>query len=283
MQKLVMFDLDGTLLSSGMSGKKALDKAMQNLYGKTPEYDLTILNGNTDSKNFAAVFEITVGRKIKPAELAALKTEYLRCLPAEVKTCVSAGSHKLIKGIVKFLDFLQKQKNVYLALGTGNFRSAAFIKLKPCGLEKYFQTGGFGEDSANRTQMLARGVKHAEKHFKTKFAPEQVFIIGDTHKDVIAAKENGFHSGVVVGSDYSDKRRLTRAAAELEMPDFTDIKTWCVWLDIKADPKGVKRGSYIMPASAIEHVFFSRTGIDEDRLKRFRIKKYENLPTGKIF
>jgi len=283
MLKLILFDLDGTLLSSGMSGKTALDRAIKNLYGKTPEYDLTVLNGNTDSKNFAKIFEITVGRKIKPAELAALKAEYLRCLPAEVKTCVLAGTHKIIKGVVKFLDALRAQKDVRLALGTGNFRDAAFIKLKPCGLEKYFETGGFGEDSSNRAKMLAAGVKHAEKFFKTKFAPENIFVIGDTHKDVIAAKENGYHSGVVTGSAYSDKERLTRAAAELEMPDFTDVKTWLVWLDIKADPKGVKRGSYILPASAIEHVFYSRTGIDEDRLKRFRIKKYEKLPTGKIF
>ena len=55
-----------------------------------------------------------------------------------------------------------------------------------------------------------------------------------------------------------------------------------VWLGLKADPKGVKRGRYIMPASAIEHVFFSRTGIDEDRLKMLRIKKYEDLSSGTI-
>ena len=53
-------------------------------------------------------------------------------------------------------------------------------------------------------------------------------------------------------------------------------------MGLKTDPKGVKRGSYIMPASAIEHVFFSRTGIDEDRLKMLRIKKYSDLESGTI-
>ena len=55
-----------------------------------------------------------------------------------------------------------------------------------------------------------------------------------------------------------------------------------MWLQLKDDPKGVEKGSYIMPASAIEHVFFSRTGIDEQRLKMFRIKKYSDLESGKL-
>ena len=81
-----------------------------------------------------------------------------------------------------------------------------------------------------------------------------------------------------------EKEQAKRDAelAELEAKNFNDITTFCVWLGIKTDPKGVKRGSYIMPASAIEHVFFSRTGIDEDRLKMLRIKKYSDLESGTI-
>ncbi len=280
--KLVLFDLDGTLLSTGEAGKFALDKAIENLYGKKPQYGIELLLGNTDTKNFHLVFEHVFGRKIKGAEFEKLKKEYLRVLPGEVAKEIKNKKYKLVKGIEKFLAALSKNKNVCIGLGTGNIEEAAYIKLKPSKLDKYFKTGGFGTDAHVRAEMLAAGVKRAEKFFKTTFKPEDVFIIGDTHKDIVAAKENGYHSAVV-RTWHTDLKTLTRAAAELEEDDFTDLSTWSVWLGEEVDPKGVKRGNYIMPASAIEHVFFSRTGIDEDRLKMFRIKKYENLPSGKLF
>ena len=131
--------------------------------------------------------------------------------------------------------------------------------------------------------MLAIAVKNASKKYKYNFKPEEVFIIGDTHHDIMAAKANGYHSAVVTESSLADKEKLLRAAAELEAKDFTDIKLWFMWLGLTADPKGIKKGSYIMPASAIEHVFFSRTGIDEESLKKFRIKKYEDLESGTLW
>ncbi|WP_428897753.1 Phosphoglycolate phosphatase [Parelusimicrobium proximum] len=282
MSKLVLFDLDGTLVHTGMCGKLGLDKAIENLYGVKPEYPLEILIGNTDHANFELVFKHVFKRNIKPAELKKLKAEYLKVLPAEVAKEVKSKKYTLIKGIEKFLKALEKQKDVYIALGTGNWEEAAFIKLGPSKLVKYFKTGGFACDSADRAKMLAAGVKKAEKYFKTKFEPSDVFVIGDTHKDIVAAKANGYHSAVVLDG-YGDKKIILRAAAELEMPDFTDIDMWFVWMDINEDPKGVKRGRYLFPSSAIEHVFFSRTGIDEDRLKMFRVKKYSDLPSGKLF
>lgn len=280
--KLVLFDLDGTLVSTGEVGKSGLDRAIENLFGKKPKYPFDLIVGNTDVKNFYTVFEHVFGRKIKEKEFEALKKEYLKVLPAEVEKEVKKKGYKVVKGAAKLLETLSKNKNIRLALGTGNIEEAAFIKLAPSGLDKYFKVGGWGTDSQNRAEMLRAGVKRAEKFFKTKFKAEDVFVIGDTHKDVVAAKENGYHTAVV-RTWHSDAKLLNRAAAELDEKDFSDIENWLLWLNEKTDPKGVKRGSYIMPASAIEHVFFSRTGIDEDRLKMLRIKKYEDLPSGKIF
>ena len=176
---------------------------------------------------------------------------------------------------------LSKDKDVILGLGTGNLEEGAKIKLEPSKLGSYFSVGGYGEDGHTREEMLQAAVKRAEKKFKTKLEPDQVYVIGDTHRDICAAKNCGFHNAVLTNG-FGDAQKIQRAAAELETKDFNDITTFCVWLGLKTDPKGVKRGSYIMPASAIEHVFFSRTGIDEDRLKMLRIKKYSDLESGTI-
>ncbi len=282
MKKLVLFDLDGTLVNAGGSGRTALKKAMAELYGATPEFDHSLISGRTDLDNFSIVYAlIKKGKKPSAAEMKKMKAKYLEILPAEVHAAVRSKKYDLVSGIEKFLKLLSKERDIILGLGTGNLEEGAKIKLQPSQLLSYFSVGGYGEDGHTREEMLQAAVKRAEKKFKTRIEPENVYVIGDTHRDICAAKNCGFHSAVLTNG-FGEAQKIQRAAAELEAKNFNDITTFCVWLGIKTDPKGVKRGSYIMPASAIEHVFFSRTGIDEDRLKMLRIKKYSDLESGTI-
>ena len=281
MKKLILFDLDGTLVYTGAAGRKALIKAMTALYGKEPKFEHSLISGRTDMDNFTLVYELIKGKKPTKTEVKKIHAKYLEFLPEEVKKSVKAKQYKFVTGIKKLLAQLAKEKNIVLGLGTGNIEEGAKIKLEPSGFLKYFTCGGYGEDGHTREEMLQAAVKRAEKKFKTKFTPEQVYVVGDTHRDVLAAKVCGFHSAAVK-CGFGDPKLLQRAASELELKNFNDIKTFYVWLGLNTDPKGVKRGIYISPASAIEHVFFSRTGIDEDRLKMLKIKKYEDLPSGTI-
>ena len=282
MKKLVLFDLDGTLVNAGGAGRTSLRKAIKELYGVEPEFDHSLISGRTDLDNFSIVYSlIKKGKKPTAAEMKKMKAKYLEILPTEVHAVVRCKKYDLIPGVEKFLKMLAKDKDVILGLGTGNLEEGSKIKLEPSKLASYFTVGGYGEDGQTREEMLQAAVKRAEKKFKTKLEPDQVYVIGDTHRDICAAKNCGFHSAVLTNG-FGDAQKIQRAAAELETKDFNDLTTFCVWLGLKTDPKGVKRGSYIMPASAIEHVFFSRTGIDEDRLKMLRIKKYSDLESGTI-
>lgn len=281
MKKLVLFDLDGTLVNTGSTGRKALTKAMTKLYGKTPVFDHSLISGRTDTENFELVYQLIKEKKPTKTEVTKIREMYLQLLPLELKKSCKEKHYKLVTGVKKLLAKLSKEKDIILGLGTGNIERGAILKLEPSGLLPYFLIGGYGEDGRTREQMLQTAVKRAEKKFKTKLAPSQVYIVGDTHRDILAAKNCGFHSAAIT-SGFGDPKLLQRAAAELEVKNFNDIKTFYVWLGLDTDPKGIKRGIYISPASAIEHVFFSRTGIDEDRLKMLRIKKYEDLPSGTI-
>lgn len=281
--KLVLFDIDGTILNTGASGVKTLNKVIYEKYGKEPCYEVKEIVGRPDKYNFAYIYKSTFNKKPTAKNLQDLLKAYLAALPGEIKEQIKNKKYRTITGIENFLKELSKHKDIVLGLATGNSEEAARIKLEPAGLNKYFNVGGFGWCASNRAKMLAEGVKNASKKYKYNFKPEEVFIIGDTHHDVAAAKENGYHSAVVLEASLADKEKLMRAAAELEAKDFTDINLWYMWLGLTPDPKGVKKGSYIMPASAIEHVFFSRTGIDEESLKKFRIKKYEDLESGTLW
>ncbi len=283
--KLILFDIDGTLMNSGGLGLKALKRAMVKLYGKDPKIEDKDLSGRTDLYNFSQVYKDLTGKKATAKEIKKITETYLAELPKEIIAAKKAGKLKLMPGIKEFLEILKKYPQVKIALATGNTPQSAEIKLKSVGIDKYFAYtyGGFGLVTENRAELLAHGVKTCEKHFKTKFTPNDVFVIGDTHRDVLAAKENGYHSAVVLEGAMADKPKLLRAAAELEAKNFKDVELFLMWLVLKADPKGIKKGAYITPATAIEHVFFSRTGIDEDRLKMFKIKKYSDLESGKIW
>ncbi|MCQ2410905.1 MAG: HAD hydrolase-like protein [Elusimicrobiaceae bacterium] len=283
MKKLVLFDLDGTLVDAGGCGRRALVRAMKELYKTEPKFEHALISGRTDLDNFSIVYGlIKKGKKPTAAELKKMKAKYLELLPQEVRVSLRNKKYNLARGIKKFLETLHKNKDFIVGLGTGNLEQGAKIKLEPSGLETFFSVGGYGEDGHSREDMLKAAVKRAEKKFKTKLLPENVFVIGDTHRDIVAAKNCGFHSAVLT-TGFGEAQKIQRAAAELEAKDFVkDFSLFCVWLGLKTDPKGVKRGRYIMPATAIEHVFFSRTGIDEDRLKMLRIKKYEDLESGTI-
>ncbi|MDR0645827.1 MAG: HAD hydrolase-like protein [Elusimicrobiota bacterium] len=280
--KLVLFDLDGTLINAGLCGVYSLNKAVEILYGVKPACNAGPLVGNTDLRNFKYIHKEIFKKNPAPAKFAAIKKKYLELLNVEVAALIKNKKYKPLRGLERFLKTLQKYKDIKLALATGNFEKAAEIKLTPLGLDKYFPAGGFGDNAAERVSMLKLAVKNSEKFFKTQFKGCDVFVIGDTHIDVAAAKELGFHSAVVTEAGLGSAQKLLRAAAELETKDFTDIDLWLMWLGVKSDPKGVEKGSYIMPANAIEHVFFSRTGIDEQRLKMFKVKKYSDLESGKL-
>lgn len=282
MKKLVLFDLDGTLVTTGGAGCRALAKGAEKLYGKKPVIEHELLSGRTDLDNFTIIYGLLhKGKKPSTAEMKKMEKAYIAQLPDEVHALVREKKYDLLPGVAQFLKELAKDKEVVIGLGTGNVEKGAYIKLEPSGLGKYFTLGGFGTDGHTREEMLRAAVKRAEKKLKTKFTPDQVYVIGDTHRDICAAKNCGFHSAVIT-SGLGDPKKIQRAAAELEVKDFKELPLLRMWLGLKTDPKGVKRGNYIMPASAIEHVFFSRTGIDEDRLKMLHIKKYSDLESGTI-
>jgi hypothetical protein len=141
---------------------------------------------------------------------------------------------------------------------------------------KHFAFGGYGCDSHHRAEVLRKAVQRAAKIARRAIKDGEVFIIGDTHRDVEAAKEAGYHSAVVLDG-FGDHKLIMRSAPELVAKDFAQLKPWLIWLGLEKDPRGVRRGTYICPDSPIEHAHYGRTGMDlrdiELGIKRLRDAK----------
>lgn len=258
--KVVLFDIDGTLVKAGGSGLLALNRAIVAMGGRENICDSFELQGSTDNVNFTNAFLAAFGRKPKKEEFEKLKRYYLKFLPEEVERAVKEKRYKKIKGIDEFLKELLKYKNVLIGLGTGNLKEGAFLKLKPSGFSHIFSFGGFGDDSFKREKVLKKAVERAEKILGEKLKPSQVYVIGDTEKDIEAAKACGYHIGIVLDG-FGNEEKIKKNAPEILEKDFSFLDVWLIWLGLKEDPKGIKRGSYICPDTPIEHAYYGMTGV----------------------
>ncbi len=259
--KIILFDIDGTLVKAGGAGARALDFAVETMTGHKKACDSIQLQGATDKTNFVNAFAAGAGRKPTKRELDALTRKYVDRLPHEVRWSVKAKKYLKVKGVEKFLEKLAGRRDVMVGLGTGNLKDGAFIKLEPSGLMKHFAFGGYGCDSHHRSEVLRKAVQRAARIARTSIKDGEVYVIGDTHRDVEAAKEAGYHSGVVLDG-FGDRALIMRSNPELIAKDFAAMKPWLIWLGLEKDPKGVRRGTYICPDSPIEHAHYGRTGLD---------------------
>jgi len=274
--KIVLFDIDGTLIKAGGAGARGLNKAIKEMCGVDNICDTFSLQGATDKENFTVAFKRASGKKPTAGQFRELEIKYLSFLPAEVKRSIKAKKYSKLNGVEKLLVMLSKRKDVLIGLGTGNLKGGALIKLEPSGLGKYFAFGGYGCDSHIRSRVLIKAVERAEKLLKTKIRPADVFVIGDTHLDVLAAKDAGYHSAAVLDG-FGDQNLVSRSGAELIVKDFKDLYPWLIWLGLEKDARGVRRGTYICPDSPIEHAHYGRTGMDmkdiDDNMRALREMK----------
>lgn len=274
--KIVLFDIDGTLIKAGGAGARGLNKAVKEMCGADNICDKFSLQGATDKENFTTAFKHACGKKPTAKQFRDLELKYLGFLPAEVKQSIKTKNYSKLNGVEKLLVLLSKRKDVMVGLGTGNLREGAFIKLEPSGLRKYFAFGGYGCDSHIRSRVLVKAVERAEKLLHAKVRPADVYVIGDTHLDVFAAKDAGYHSAAVMDG-LGDQNLLARSGAELIVKDFKDLYPWLIWLGLEKDSKGVRRGTYICPDSPIEHAHYGRTGMDlkdiDDNMRALREMK----------
>jgi phosphoglycolate phosphatase-like HAD superfamily hydrolase len=260
--KIVLFDIDGTLIKAGGAGSRALDKAVHSMSGVSGLCEKVSWQGCTDKENFSLVLGMAGGRKPTAAQVRKLELKYIELLPAEVELSVRSRKYSALEGVENLLALLSGRKDVMVGLGTGNLKAGAAIKLKPSGLLKYFAFGGYGCDSRVRSEVLKKGVERAEKLMGAKAGPGDVYVIGDTHRDIDAAKAAGYHSAAVLDG-FGDEQLIMRSGAELVVRDFSDPYPWLLWLGLEKDSKGVKCGTYICPDSPIEHAHYGRTGLDQ--------------------
>lgn len=229
--KVLLFDIDGTLIRAGGAGRKALNRAGEILYGVKNCCSELSLAGRTDLYNFGAAYKFATGKKPTRAAVERLHQEYLKRLPYFVRAAIRGGTYHVPPGLKTLLKHLSRDKRVLLGLGTGNMERGARIKLEPSGFNVYFLFGGYGSDSFHRHVLLKKAVQRAKRLAHEPFAPADVYVIGDTPLDVAAGKRAGFKT-VGVGTGFSEWKELSASKPDHLTRDFRNLKKWLNWFEL---------------------------------------------------
>lgn len=215
--KLLLFDLDQTLVNTGGAGLRALDRACRQILAIENAMDGITPHGKTDP---AIVREILLAKSGTDStlgnQLQTILESYVSFLREEVRL---SDKYRVLPGIREVLDELSSRPDVLLGLATGNVETGARIKLEPGDLNRYFAFGGYGSDSESRIELVRRAAEKAVEKSGEQISPEDVFVIGDTPLDIDAGKKAGFKTvGVGTGSYKVDQ--LVAAGATFAIADF---------------------------------------------------------------
>ena len=193
----VLFDIDGTLLVTGGAGGVAWQRAFAELHGVDANVAEHTDAGMTDPEIAAIIFREVVGREGEQAERARVIAAYLRHLPDAV---AESDGYRLMPGVEEVLDRLI-DAGMLLGLVTGNIEAAAHVKLARGNLNRFFSFGGYGSDSADRTELTKAALGRGELVSGGALGDGGCFSVGDTPRDVSAGHGAGIRVlGVATGS-----------------------------------------------------------------------------------
>jgi phosphoglycolate phosphatase-like HAD superfamily hydrolase len=217
--RLILFDIDGTLLSAGRAARESILAALRAVLGWDGTADGIDFSGKTDPQILRELVEESVGADRLQAELAPVLDRYV----AELRKRLHPEAVVPKPGIPELLERLAREPNVVLGLLTGNIERGARLKLDPPDFNRFFPFGAFGDDSADRYCLPAFAVARARERTGRDFAGESVVIIGDSVHDVGCGRPLGART-IAVATGPTSAETLAAERPHALFGDFSDVR-----------------------------------------------------------
>ncbi|MEW4453996.1 HAD family hydrolase [Bremerella sp. JC817] len=215
--KVCLFDIDGTLVTTGMAGKDALIDAFLHVAELTQMENVLTVSGKTDRGIFAELFQLHAKTMTEEAWRTFIE-RYLNGLEANLPK----REGMVLEGVTALLARLSQRDDVLLGLLTGNVERGAALKLTHYGIHEYFAFGGFGDHHPDRDDVARAALAAAEQYHGSPFAPSDVFVIGDTPNDVKCARAIGAQA-VAVATGVFSIAQLEAANPDLLLANLGDL------------------------------------------------------------
>ena len=217
--KLVLWDIDGTLVDSAKLGRDAFFEAFEQVVGHAPT-TMVSFAGRTDLEIAHDMFE-TEGVSDADGLLDRFEEALVAAMAARVDQLKELG--RALPGTAEALERLHAHDGVIQSLLTGNVERNAMLKLQPFGLARWieFGCGAYGSDHRMRGELVAIARARTERAHGTRIDPPDVVLIGDTPLDIAAARQGGARAVGVATGPY-DEADLDAAGADAVLPDLAD-------------------------------------------------------------
>lgn len=229
--KLLLFDIDGTLLDTGGAGLVSLRDGFHAAFPEHRErpFPPLELGGATDGGVARFLFE-HFGLPDTPEHRATFFGHYTLKLTGHLESFAAAGRGRLLPGVAKLLAILEERSRHRLAVLTGNLREGAAIKLRHFRIDRHFPTGAFGDDHHDRNELGPIARQRALETFGESFAPADIAVIGDTPRDVACARAFGARA-IAVATGCASPEQLAASQPDLFLEDLSNPEEVMARLD----------------------------------------------------
>ena len=224
--KLVLFDIDGTLLSCGPQVRPVFANALMEVFGTTGAIDAYDFTGRTDP---GIVLELVGGAGVPDAVVREGLPRMRELYTGRLERTLDRAGMRLLPGVVEILERLSGREDVVVALLTGNWEPGAKAKLSRFDLNEYFPFGAFGCDGIDRSDLPPVALDRAERAMGRRFRPEEVLIIGDSIHDVSCAHAHGIPC-LAVETGRTPGESLRAAGADWVIADLRQAAGAVPWL-----------------------------------------------------
>ncbi len=215
--RLLLWDIDGTLITSGGGGDNALRCAVKERFGVDEDLRDIEMAGRTD-RHIAMSILRKHGAEPTPDAISSFLDVYLRWL----EELLPQLNGRVLPGVQQILDWLDPKPNRILALLTGNLRRGAELKLTRYGLWQYFPFGAFADDHHDRNELGAFARQRAREEHGHEFEATAIDVIGDTGHDIACGKILGARTIAVATGSWT-REQLAQHEPDFLFDDFSDV------------------------------------------------------------
>lgn len=218
LHRLLLWDIDGTLLLSSGAGMRALEVTLPRVFGVQGSLADIEYAGRTDRWILRQVFA-KFGLPATEENFARYIAGYLAELPAQL----AGSTARVLPGVTTLLQAAAGRADITQGLLTGNLRGGAEAKLSRFGLWRYFPFGAFADDSEDRHQLGPHALDRARAHHggRVAFTPDQVWVIGDTPHDITCGQAFGARTLAVATGNFTVEQ-LAGHRPTAVLTDFSD-------------------------------------------------------------
>lgn len=216
-RRLLLWDIDGTLISTGAAGHRAIHLATAQRFGGDSDLEGVEIAGRTDT-SIAHQILAKYGAPITEESMQSFLDIYLELLAQELPR--SQG--KVLPGILELLRRAESREDTVLGLLTGNLRRGARLKLEHYQLWQFFSFGAFADDHHDRNQLGTFALTRAHEGTGQTFPPGQVDVIGDTGHDIACGKAFGART-IAVATGSWPREQLAECAPGFLFDDLSNV------------------------------------------------------------